>query len=51
MATRGMIFGDFKVNIEGCRLNGIAKGEAISVERHNPAVEIKGATLTELRVR
>jgi len=51
MATRGMIFGDFKVSIDGCRLHGIAKGEAISVERHNPAVEIKGATLTELRVR
>ena len=50
MATRGMIFGDFKVSIEGHRLHGIATGEAISVERHNPAVEIKGATLTELAV-
>ena len=51
MATRDMIFGDFEVGIEGCRLHGIARGEAISVERHNPAVEIKGATLTELCVR
>jgi tRNA nucleotidyltransferase (CCA-adding enzyme) len=51
MATRGMIFGDFKVSIDGYRLRGIARGEAISVERHNPAIEIKGATLTELRVR
>jgi tRNA nucleotidyltransferase (CCA-adding enzyme) len=51
MATRGMIFGDFKVSVDGCRLHGIAMGEAISVERHNPAVEIKGATLTELTVR
>ena len=51
MATRGMIFGDFSVDIDGCRLHGIARGEAISVERHNPAVELKGATLTELRVR
>jgi len=51
MATRGMIFGDFKVSIDGCHLHGIATGEAISVERHKPAVEIKGATLTELTVR
>lgn len=51
MATRGMIFGDFKVKIEGHRLRAIATGEAISVERHNPAAEIKGATLTELCVR
>jgi len=50
MATRDMIFGDFKVGIDGHRLHGIATGEAISVERHNPAVEIKGATLTELTV-
>jgi protein archease len=51
MATRGMIFGDFKVKIEGHRLRAVATGEAISVERHNPAAEIKGATLTELCVR
>jgi len=50
MATRGMLFGGFKVSIEGNRLRGIATGEAISVERHSPAVEIKGATLTELAV-
>jgi tRNA nucleotidyltransferase (CCA-adding enzyme) len=50
MATRVMIFGDFSVAIDGCRLHGIATGEAISVERHNPAFEIKGATLTELAV-
>jgi SHS2 domain-containing protein len=50
MATRGTIFGDFKVSIDGHRLHGIATGEAVSVERHAPAVEIKGATLTELAV-
>jgi len=50
MATRGMIFGAFKVSIEGLRLGGVATGEAICVERHSPAVEIKGATLTELAV-
>ena len=50
MATRGMIFGAFKVSIEGHQLRGIATGEAISVERHSPAVELNGATLTELSV-
>ena len=43
--------GDFKVSIDGCHLHGIATGEAISVERHKPAVEIKGAALTELTVQ
>ncbi|MGA9546653.1 MAG: archease [Rhodomicrobium sp.] len=50
MATRNMVFGDYRVDIDGSQLHGIAKGEAISIERHNPAVEIKGATLTELAV-
>jgi len=51
MATRGMLFGAFKVSLDGLRLRGVATGEPISVERHSPAVEIKGATLTELSVR
>jgi tRNA nucleotidyltransferase (CCA-adding enzyme) len=42
MATRGMIFGDFEVSIDGYRLHGIARGEAISIERHSSAVESKG---------
>jgi len=50
MATRSMLFGAFTVSIDGSRLRGTATGEAISVEKHSPAVEIKGATLTELSV-
>jgi tRNA nucleotidyltransferase (CCA-adding enzyme) len=50
MATRRMIFGTFDVVIDGNRLVGTARGEPISRERHAPAVEIKGATLTELKV-
>lgn len=50
MATRGMIFGSFDVVIDGNRLRATARGEAVSRERHAPAVEIKGATLTELKV-
>lgn len=50
MATRSMLFGRFEVRIDGCRLTATAWGERISRERHRPAVEIKGATLTGLSV-
>lgn len=50
MATRKMLFSRFKVDIQGDRLNASAWGEPLDVERHQPAVEIKGATLTELKV-
>jgi len=50
MATRSMIFGAFEVSLDGLRLRGVATGEPISAERHSPAVEVKGATLTELSV-
>jgi tRNA nucleotidyltransferase (CCA-adding enzyme) len=50
MATRGMLFGRFKVRIEGHGLHGQAWGEPIDVARHSPATEVKGATYTELRV-
>jgi tRNA nucleotidyltransferase (CCA-adding enzyme) len=50
MATRGMIFAGFKVRVDGRRLHGAATGEPLSRERHAPAVEIKGATFTELAV-
>ncbi len=50
MATRGFLFGEFEVTIEGLRLTGIARGEQVDRARHAPAVEVKGATLTELAV-
>lgn len=50
MATRDMLFSRFAVTITGNRLAGEMWGEAIDRERHAPAVEIKGATLTTLRV-
>ncbi|MDH5558258.1 MAG: archease [Alphaproteobacteria bacterium] len=50
MATRGMLFGRFKVHIEGHELHGQAWGEPIDAARHSPATEVKGATYTELRV-
>jgi len=51
MATRRMVFGRFKVDFEGGRLQATAWGEPLDPARHQPAVEVKGATYTELRVR
>jgi len=50
MATRRMLFSRFEVQIDGEHLAGTAAGEPVDVKRHHPAVEVKGATLTELRV-
>lgn len=51
MAARGMVFGDFEVRIEDGRLDASMTGETADPERHAPAVEPKGATLSELSVR
>jgi tRNA nucleotidyltransferase (CCA-adding enzyme) len=50
MSERRMIFSHFKVIITDDKLHGKAWGEIVSPQRHRPAVEIKGATLTELRI-
>jgi len=50
MADKRMVFGAFNVDIGNGRLKGKALGETISRERHSPAVEVKGATFTELAV-
>lgn len=50
MAVRRMLFSRFKVVISDQRLHGEAWGEPIDLRRHHPAVEVKGATYTELRV-
>lgn len=50
MATRKMLFGQFSVASDGLRLQGTMMGEAVDVERHQPAVEVKAATVTCLRV-
>ena len=50
MATRKLLFRRFNVAIDGTRLHAQAWGEPIDAERHKPAVEVKGATLTTLRV-
>ena len=50
MATRRMLFSGFDVVIDQLRLTARVWGEPIDIDRHQPAVEIKGATLTGLRV-
>jgi len=50
MSTRHMLFARFKVRIVDGHLSASAWGEPIEPARHHPAVEVKGATYTELRV-
>src|SRR5512139_481705 len=51
MATRHMLFSRFSVRIAGAHLTAQAWGEPLDPQRHEPAVEIKGATYTDLQVR
>ena len=50
MATRRMLFSHFEVEIDQGTLKATVRGEAIDMQRHQPTVEIKGATYTELAV-
>jgi SHS2 domain-containing protein len=51
MATQRLLFCAFDVTIVGDELDAEARGEPVDVVRHAPAVEVKGATVTELAVR
>lgn len=50
MAVRKMLFSQFDVEIKDHRLKARVCGEKVDRHRHQPAVEVKGATLTELKV-
>ena len=50
MATRRMLFGDWQVTIEDHALQATARGERVDRARHEPVVEVKGATYTSLSV-
>jgi len=50
MAVRHMLFSRFRVRIDGHRMEAHAWGENLDLSRHRPAVEIKGATFTELKL-
>ncbi|CAM2948722.1 Archease [Legionella steigerwaltii] len=50
MAIHNMLFREFDVTIKGLKLTAIIAGEPVDINRHQPAVEVKGATFTELKV-
>ena len=50
MDTNKMAFTRFYVMLTHHHLEGTAWGESIDRQRHEPAVEVKGATYTELSV-
>ena len=55
MATRRLLFGRVEVTMhepgpDELRLQARAFGEPVDVARHEPAVEVKGATMTALAV-
>jgi SHS2 domain-containing protein len=50
MSTRRMLFSRFDVRIEDGQLRARAQGEPVDRAKHEPAVEVKGPTLTELSV-
>jgi len=50
MSVRRMLFSRFEVRVEDAKLSAQAWGEAVDAARHHPAVEVKGATYTTLRV-
>ena len=51
MATRGVLFSRFQVRLNDGRLQGRLWGQRVDVQQHEPAVEVKGATYTELQVK
>ncbi len=50
MAVRKMLFSRFDVEIHDNKLQAVIWGETVNVQKHKPAVEIKGATYTALDV-
>lgn len=51
MATRNMLFGKYQVSVINGSLRGQAWGEKIDILKHEPIVEVKGATYTSLSVK
>lgn len=50
MSTRRMLFSRFEVQTDDQHVHAQAWGEPVDPVRHHPAVEVKGATYTALRV-
>jgi SHS2 domain-containing protein len=50
MDTLNMLFCEFNIKLDHLNLEATIKGEPIDRNRHQPAVDVKGATYTELKV-
>jgi len=50
MAVGNRVFREFDVRIDDGELNAEIRGETVDREKHEPAVEVKGATYTEILV-
>ena len=50
MAVRKMLFSRFDLEIEGSHLHATIWGEQVDLAKHQPVVEVKGATYTALQV-
>ncbi len=50
VAKDKFLYGRFEVQIVENRLNAVVYGEPIDIKHHQPTVEIKAATYTELKV-
>lgn len=50
MSIRKMLFSRFDLAINDHHLSATVWGERVDISRHEPAVEIKGATFTSLKV-
>jgi SHS2 domain-containing protein len=49
-ATKGLLFSKFEIRIREDQLTAQGWGEPLDLERHEPAVEIKAASMNELKV-
>jgi SHS2 domain-containing protein len=50
MATRKMLFSKFQVAIKNGELTGYAWGEKLDLKKHEPVIEIKGISYSDLKV-
>lgn len=50
MDIKKMLFSNYNVSIKSGVLEAEIQGETVDLQKHDPAVDIKGATLTELKV-
>lgn len=50
MATQRSLFARFEVTLDGNALRARVWGERIDTAKHQPGLEVKGATFTELKV-